>query len=208
MRLPFSCLGCRVYLQSRETFRLCENVAEFSPHFLPWTPLQMAVRDELNLHMQHIHFAVCASWSYWHTGHVTNNGISSLSPATTSCKGHIFRFLRILNTSGPIPPQHQAPKRDCRPLWRFVSPSQAFLSTHQYTQKALGIGCSSCVPRKDFPNQLLEWRNYPCFCLPAEYDPAGPSLKIKAFLASFSKVWSLGIMAENFLSASLHLYAV
>lgn len=34
-RLPFSCICCRVCLQSRETFSLSENVAEFIPHVLP-----------------------------------------------------------------------------------------------------------------------------------------------------------------------------
>ncbi|KAL2311335.1 hypothetical protein Nmel_003035 [Mimus melanotis] len=49
-RLPFSCICCRVCLQSRETFSLSENVAEFIPRVLPWMPLWMAARDVLNLH--------------------------------------------------------------------------------------------------------------------------------------------------------------
>ena len=120
IRLPFSCICCSVCLQSRETFRLSENVPEFIPHILPWMPPWMAVWNALDLHMQCIYFAVCASWGYWHIEHVTNNGISSPSPATTGCNGHVFWFLRMLNTSGSIPSQHQAPKLDCRPLWRFV----------------------------------------------------------------------------------------
>lgn len=188
IRLPFSCICCSVCLQSRETLRLSEYVAEFIPRILPWMPLWMAVWDALNLHMQCIYFAVCASWGYWHMEHVTSNGVSSLSPATTGCNGHVFWFLGILNTSGPIPSQHWAPKLDCRPLWRFVYlPSFSSPSTKKEPVNRSLLH----LPRNDFPNQLLEWRNYPHFCLPAQYDPAGPSLKIKPFLTSCSRVWSL-----------------
>lgn len=43
IRLPFSCICCSVCLQSRETFGLSENVAEFIPHNFPRMPLWMAV---------------------------------------------------------------------------------------------------------------------------------------------------------------------
>lgn len=115
-----SCICCRVCLQSGETFSLSENVAEFIHHVFPWMPLRMAARDALNLHMRCIYLAVRASRGYWHEEHVTNNGVSSLSLATTGYNGHVLWFLGILNTSGPILSQHSAPKLDCKPLWRFV----------------------------------------------------------------------------------------
>lgn len=132
-------------------------------------------------------FAVCASWGYWHIEHVTNNGISSLSPATTGSNGHVFWFLQILNTSGPIPSQHWAPKLDCRPLWRFVYlPSLSSPSTKKEPVNRSLLP----PPQKWLSKPASRMENYRHFCLPAQYDPAGPSLKIKPFLTSRSRVWS------------------
>lgn len=187
-RLPFSCICCRVSLQSRETFSLFENVAEFIPHVLPWMPLRTATRDALNLHTQSIYLAVCASWGYWHEEHVTNNGVSSLSPATTGCNGHVLWFLGILNTSGPIPSQHWAPKLDCRPLWRFVYPPS--FSSPSIKKEPVNRSLLT-PPQKWLSKTASRMEKLPHFCLPAQYDPAGPSLKIKPFPAPCSRVWSL-----------------
>lgn len=110
-------------LQSRETFSLSENVAEFIPHVLPWMPLWTAVRDALNLHTRSVYLAVCASWGYWHEEHVTNNGVSSLSPATTGCNGHVLWFLGILNNLAPSPLNTELPSwiaDHCGDLYTFT----------------------------------------------------------------------------------------
>lgn len=157
--------------------------------------------------MQCIYFAVCASWGYWHIEHVTNNGVSSLSPEKTGCNGHVFWFLRILNTSGPTPSQHQAPKLDCRPLWRFVYlPSLSSPSTEKEPVNRLLLP----PPQKWLSKPASRMEKLPPLPLASAAWSSRAFLKNQA-LPDFM-LWSLvlGIIvtAEKCLSASLRFYTV
>lgn len=171
----------------------------------PWLPLWMAARDALNLHTRCIYLAVCASWGYWHEEHVTNNGVSSLSPATTGCNGHVLWFLGILNTSGPIPPQHWAPKLDCRPLWRFVYLPSFFSPS---TKKEPVSRSLLTPPQKWLSRTASRMEKLPPLLLASTVWSSRTFLKNQALSGSMlqSLVPGILVMAEKFLSASLHFY--
>lgn len=140
---------------------------------------------------------------------VTNNGMSSLSLATTGSNGRGFWFLRILNTPGPSPSQHWALKLDCRPLWRFVHlPSLSSPSTKKKKKITCEFKSLLPHPQKWLSKPASRMEKLPPLFRASTVWSGHAYLKIQPFLTSYFRVWSLvlELWLEKILSASLHFY--
>lgn len=164
-------------------------------------PLWIVVWDVLNLEMQCICFAVCGSLGYWHIEHVTNNGVSSLSPATTGYNG---RFLGLKNTEHiwSYPFSKLSSQAGLQTTVEICIPSQSFL----FTNKKEPVNMSLLPrPQKWLSKPASRMEKLPLFLLP---NSVWPNRAYSPFwLHAPESVFGNVVMAENFLSASLHFYA-